>query len=1492
MNQVSQSINQASGSMKTFGASIFNNTQGPLKNFNTNLQAVPKSMNAVNTATTTTTSKLQRFGEAFKGNRGIVFGIAGLTSALGEAIGMMGMYGDTAQRLGEAQQKLNNLQEKGITAGKAYADAQNEVVKQQRFFNMVQRNTVLSNMDMIFFTTMAVSGFIKLGTGANKTGSIMNKLKGIFVAAKGATAQYSGALASMNAVSASGVGPINALSGAIKGLGINIRGLLMATAIGAIVVGIGLLIQKFMEASSESQKAQDAIAASTKQSAADFEAMSAVTKRSAGQTLDSIKGLSEEGQSAMEAYALAVGKAMTATGKSLDQIQIQNLRHQAEHKRWLAGIVADQIKAIEAINIAAIRSPNAVQIAAAKNTPQLKELHQQITDLTNGAKDLEGQAQTLEDQLNGVATASKTLKITSEQSTASMAKVQASMYQADLLVLDFVNGLQTLGQTFTKEQIQKAAEETAVGMGLMIDKMGNRVFTDQQIADFLERVGFHLGNIPDPAKKAKDAMKELGDAIVIMNGAVSGLSTQDLLTSFIMHFNDNLTQSQNVMTGAAQKLDLVKTKFGDQLAAAEAAGVGTQFVTAKMQELGATDIEVAIGVTKYNNERNAQEKIDKKAAKAAAELTETEQAHADMEKTIADRLAERKTRTDEVVAALYGHVNVAGMDLETMEGVQKVYEDTTGQIHAQADALKFNEIFWKKITPAEIEATQAEMQHAFELANTNDMISQNVEWQYKRIKAQLEGAQAAKADSEALRLTAISSDQYRATYEKLNAEVLRGAPIAKMSIQQLQDWAKAFDGSKESALAFWNESQDLIEGSRGLSGGILKDLFDDTSMKEFNKAWKELDLSVVPRKLKDNFKDVAKELRPVYEAGRDASTGLELVSMALHGTGKAVSDSQIHKLMDNVFEELEKFSQIDLEASQLFELPNFVDDLKNHTEDFVLTQLALTDAMRDGNITQEEAIDIMKLYKFEGGDMTDMTDKQREALAAMGIVVDENGNVIEDATAKTDEATTAIENMTIAATETTTIQKMHGEMVQNIMKMNLIMATNWSQTMETMWGLTDIFANDDNGIVDIFTVDIPTAVQASIDALKEMGIALVAIMSIMSGKGGKGGKGGFQNVGAFGDLNAGGGGGLAEILKGQDLIGNRSNFGNQSGGGWPGSTDFEIKKQSGGDQKGGGGGLLAQWATMLQGMVQLTLTTKQVIEGAFSQMVTIVGKHFSNLSIHWNSMALNMAKAASGSANIIAKNFASGVTQTGKHFSNLSKHWNSMALNIAKAASSSANKMAANYASGVTQSGKHFSNLSKHFNSMALNIAKAASSSANKMAANFASGVKQSTSAFSKLASHWSKVCNSIINNAKSAASGANKALASIKDRTVTIKYVKQGSPTAKGGLFPMEEGGLISAAGGMNISNGPTRSGPFLYGDNSGGREIQAFIPLDGHKADRIMDALDSVTGRRRNAGVMIAGGERTITVPITININGEQYSFTKKYRLRQDRDIAQQVF
>jgi hypothetical protein len=156
----------------------------PLSNVRKEMGALPTTFDKTNASIEKTGRGLKGIGEAFRGNKGLVFGFAGLASAAAEGIGMIGMWSDAVARQQEAQVELNEAVAKYGENSKQATDAQAEYQKQTRFAGMMTRNLVLSQMDQVFFGTMVISQLSQMNLKGGVLGKMIGGLKSGFDALK------------------------------------------------------------------------------------------------------------------------------------------------------------------------------------------------------------------------------------------------------------------------------------------------------------------------------------------------------------------------------------------------------------------------------------------------------------------------------------------------------------------------------------------------------------------------------------------------------------------------------------------------------------------------------------------------------------------------------------------------------------------------------------------------------------------------------------------------------------------------------------------------------------------------------------------------------------------------------------------------------------------------------------------------------------------------------------------------------------------------------------------------------------------------------------------------------------------------------------------------------------------------------------------------------------------------------------------------------------
>ena len=154
LDTTAKSVNKTDTEFKTF-------TKGN-KNAENQVKKTGDALGKFDTGLQKTTKSTGGLADRLRGNRGLTFGMVGLTSSGIEAAGMWGMYNDAAQKVSEAQDEVNKLVDAGMEGTKEHAAAVAKTAEAQRGFNFIQRNTILSSTDMITFILLTVNALGKL----------------------------------------------------------------------------------------------------------------------------------------------------------------------------------------------------------------------------------------------------------------------------------------------------------------------------------------------------------------------------------------------------------------------------------------------------------------------------------------------------------------------------------------------------------------------------------------------------------------------------------------------------------------------------------------------------------------------------------------------------------------------------------------------------------------------------------------------------------------------------------------------------------------------------------------------------------------------------------------------------------------------------------------------------------------------------------------------------------------------------------------------------------------------------------------------------------------------------------------------------------------------------------------------------------------------------------------------------------------------------------
>jgi hypothetical protein len=262
MNTAARSVQGFSTQAKSVGPplqslnmQIAANSKG-LTSFNTLAPVAATQTGVLGDQATKATGGMNKLSAAFSGNKGMIFGLLGITSAGVEAAGMFSMYQMAAGGVAEAQAEVNELSEAGMEGTREYAQAEQELAKQTKWLSMVQRNMILSMFDMVFWTGMVAQGFTKQGGILTKVGGLFTKLKAAITGVTAASGTAAGAQQVYNLSAVQGAGATEMLAGGMDKAKVATLGL--AGALAAVAGGIAgalLIIHAVQSAQNEIEKA-------------------------------------------------------------------------------------------------------------------------------------------------------------------------------------------------------------------------------------------------------------------------------------------------------------------------------------------------------------------------------------------------------------------------------------------------------------------------------------------------------------------------------------------------------------------------------------------------------------------------------------------------------------------------------------------------------------------------------------------------------------------------------------------------------------------------------------------------------------------------------------------------------------------------------------------------------------------------------------------------------------------------------------------------------------------------------------------------------------------------------------------------------------------------------------------------------------------------------------------------------------------------------------
>jgi len=901
-------------------------------------------------------SKLKKFGDFVGGNKGLIFGFAGLASAAGEAAGMIGMYNDTAALVAEDQKKLNSLMAQGVTEGKELADAEQELAKHRRFMNMVTRNTILSQMDMIFFTTMAINGIIELSRNMTGAVGILGKLKNALHLGGAATKALDGALSGMSVSITKSSKAVKAVQGGL-------------TPLNTLLPSVG--------------KGANAAAGG-------FKAMAASALTVAGP---------------LAAIAVAAGLAYQGIKQVSD--------FEKTLKQEMPG--APEFGPFEELGIRTKMLFNGA-------TEQEKAKIKALDEYRKKADDVVAKA--------GISGADLLMGKPEDWKP----KLQKGMQDAGVIIK---NGVATIGSTLsTGDAKGKAGASLA---GFWTDwakniKLANPIVQEQvgQLNKMMALDWATSGNLDKSRQITEDWVKSWRDA--------EGNPMSEGVIAAGLELTGAALDEFEKARGKSNKTDKEGMTVTEQVAAMDARATATKEALTKVQQDYA-DAEAEAAARMSQNARDVSE-LDYQQNL----LNETLGSHISLGR-IDWEVAQELIAAAEQKKNAYKAEEVELMKLAIAQGVtvptaQEMLRNTVDETTALREHIAANIDWSKALTDSNEKAKQVSIGH-------------------------LEGALALQEFTNNMVTSTASGEVFRAGLEKIVQKQSPMIDTTLMTTDELGSLAQQLVITSDSIVQYKQAADEAAHASLG----FFDSLTTAEDNKAFKEAWKSLDLGDIPKNLRDDFKDMFKELNKINEEGVEAATALKGINTALHfDFGNDIDDKDISKTFDKVFQEIGKLVQKtgDVEGINIFD--QILGPIEAMDKDERIKKLreipgtvdAIANAFANGEVSLAEYNEVMAKNAIETGNANFLSQNQQEILADLGFKWDENTGKIDKITESTNTSTeaTAAFNEEMAKIEVTgivvqTIAEMWANLGAMIIQANLTLQESWS---ETVMNVAEMFA--------------------------------------------------------------------------------------------------------------------------------------------------------------------------------------------------------------------------------------------------------------------------------------------------------------------------------------------------------------------------------------------------------------------------------------------------
>ena len=316
-------------------------------------------------------------------------------------------------------------------------------------------------------------------------------------------------------------------------------------------------------------------------------------------------------------------------------------------------------------------------------------------------------------------------------------------------------------------------------------------------------------------------------------------------------------------------------------------------------------------------------------------------------------------------SAAYTNVNaVQGESLQVQEQIVAVGNEIVGGAEQQSDAIRAVNIFWNEMNTSMAQSLLSTQQMSIASVDVTRSLTNQTEKQFLVNEGLLAGKQAAQQFIQETIVGVAQTEQFHTSLQQIadtmGVKLPNGLRATSDELQSAIQEMAQFGSTATTSAQMLN---DRFGAAFKMVGGLMDKAIEGS--KEFNKAWKELDLSAVPKGERGFFKDMVKDMADVKEKADAMTTAVGLTMTAI-STG-AMKGKQASAFIKEFGAELGKLGDMDPRLKPVTDrLQGFLDaipdgqrlaGLRQYGE---MWQTIVVPALEDGVITNEEIASIME----------------------------------------------------------------------------------------------------------------------------------------------------------------------------------------------------------------------------------------------------------------------------------------------------------------------------------------------------------------------------------------------------------------------------------------------------------------------------------------------------------------------------------------------------